>query len=58
MAAKLVCTLETAMYRVMQKKQYSTVASNTKVFMKLVGGYYSATSDYLNDYLFNTKFKI
>ena len=28
-------TLETAMYRAMQEKQYSTVASNAKVLMKL-----------------------
>ena len=37
MTAKLVCTLETAMYRAMQEKQYSAVASNAKVFMKLIG---------------------
>ena len=34
---KLVCTLETAMYRAMREKQYSAVASNAKVRMKLVG---------------------
>ena len=37
MTAKLVCTLETAMYRAMCEKQYSAVASNAKVLMKLVG---------------------
>ena len=37
MAAKLICTLENAMYRAMQEKQYSAVASNAKVFMKLIG---------------------
>ena len=37
MAAKLVCTLETAMFRAMQEKQYSAVASNAKVLMKLIG---------------------
>ena len=37
MTAKLICTLETAMYRAMQEKQYSAVASNAKVLMKLVG---------------------
>ena len=37
MTAKLLCTLETAMYRAMQEKQYSAVASNAKVLMKLVG---------------------
>ena len=34
MTAKLLCTSETAIYRAMQ---YSTVASNTKFLMKLVG---------------------
>jgi len=34
MAAKLVCTLETVMYRAIQEKQYSAVASNAKVLMK------------------------
>ena len=28
---------ETAMYRAMQEKQYSAVASNVKVLMKLIG---------------------
>ena len=37
MKAKLVCTLETSMYRAMQEKQYSAVASNAKVLMKLIG---------------------
>ena len=37
MTAKLLCTLETAMHRAMQEKQYSAVASNAKVLMKLVG---------------------
>ena len=37
MTAKLLCTLENAMYKAMQEKQYSAVASNAKVLMKLVG---------------------
>ena len=37
MKAKLVCTLENAMHRAMREKQYSAVASNAKVLMKLVG---------------------
>ena len=37
MTAKLICTFETAMYRAIQEKQYSAVASNAKVLMKLVG---------------------
>ena len=37
MTAKLLCTLETAMHRAMKEKQYSAVASNAKVLMKLVG---------------------
>ncbi|WP_288247125.1 hypothetical protein [uncultured Prochlorococcus sp.] len=37
MNAKLLCTLETAMHRAMQEKQYSAVASNAKVLMKLIG---------------------
>ena len=37
MTAKLVCTLENAMYRAMREKQYSAVASNAKVLMKLIG---------------------
>ena len=37
MLAKLVCTLENEMHRAMQEKQYSAVASNAKVLMKLIG---------------------
>ncbi len=37
MTAKLICTLENAMHKAMQEKQYSAVASNAKVLMKLVG---------------------
>ena len=37
MTARLLCALETAMHRAMQEKQYSAVASNAKVLMKLVG---------------------
>ena len=37
MTAKLLCTLETAMYLAMKEKQYSAVASKAKVLMKLVG---------------------
>ena len=37
MTAKLVCTLENAMHRAMREKQYSAVASNAKVLMRLVG---------------------
>ena len=37
MKAKLICTLETAMYRAMREKQYSAVSINAKVLMKLVG---------------------
>ena len=37
MTEKLLCTLENAMHRVMQEKQYSAVASNAKVLMKLIG---------------------
>ena len=37
MTAKLVCTLATAIYRSIQEKQYSAVANNPKVLMKLVG---------------------
>ena len=36
MTGKLLCTLETAMHRAMREKQYSAVASNTKVLMKLI----------------------
>ena len=37
MKAKLLCTLETAMNRAMQEKQYSVITSNAKVIMKLIG---------------------
>ena len=37
MTAKLICTLETAMHRAMQEKQYSAVATNAKGLMKLIG---------------------
>ena len=37
MTAKLLCTFENALYKAMQEKQYSTVASNAKVLMKLIG---------------------
>ncbi len=37
MTAKLVFTLETVMPRAMQEKQYSAVASNAKILMKLIG---------------------
>ena len=37
MTAKLLCTLDTAIYRAIQEKQYSAVASNAKVLMKLIG---------------------
>ena len=36
MAAKLVCTLENTMHRAVQEKQYSAVASNAKVLMRLI----------------------
>ena len=36
MTAKLLCTLENAMHRAIQEKQYSAVASNSKVLMKLI----------------------
>ena len=35
--AKLICTLEIAMFRAMQEKQYSALATNAKVLMKLIG---------------------
>ena len=35
--AKLLCTLETAMHRAMKEKQYSAIAGNAKVLMKLIG---------------------
>ena len=37
MTAKLLCTLENAMHRAMQEKQYSEVATNAKVLMRLLG---------------------
>ena len=37
MIAKIICTLETAMHRAMQEKQYWAVATNAKVLMKLIG---------------------
>ena len=37
MAAKSICTLETAMFRALQEKQYSAVATNAKVLMKIIG---------------------
>ena len=37
MTAKLMNVLETAMYLAMQRGQYSAVAANTKVLMRLVG---------------------
>ena len=37
MTAKLICILETTMYRAMKEKQYSAVASNAKFLMKLIG---------------------
>ena len=37
MTAKLVCTLQTAIFRAMQEKQYSAVTSNAKVLIKLIG---------------------
>ena len=37
MTAKLIAILETAMYEAMKKGQYSAVAANAKVLMRLVG---------------------
>ena len=37
MTSKLVCLLENAMHLAMQAKQYSAVATNAKVLMKLIG---------------------
>ena len=37
MTAKLLNTLESAMYQAMQKKQFSAVAANAKVLMRLIG---------------------
>ena len=36
MTPKLLCTLENAMYKAMKEKQYSAVASNAKVLIKLI----------------------
>ena len=35
--SKLICTLETAIHRRMQEKQYYAVVSNAKIPMKLAG---------------------
>jgi len=37
MTAKILCVLENAMFKAMQQKQYSAVAANAKVLMRLVG---------------------
>ena len=37
MTAKLLCTLENAMHKAMQEKQYSAVATNAKDLMRLLG---------------------
>ncbi len=37
MMVKLITTLKTAIHRAMKGKQYSAVAGNTKVLMKLIG---------------------
>ena len=37
LTTKLVCLLENAMHLAMNEKQYSAIAINTKVFMKLIG---------------------
>ena len=37
MTSKLICTLETAMHRTMQEKQYYAVVSNEKILLKLAG---------------------
>ena len=36
MTAKLIAILETAMYQAMNKGQYSAVAANAKVLMRLI----------------------
>ena len=36
MTADLICTVETAMHIAIQERQYSAVASYTKVLMKLI----------------------
>ena len=37
MTAKLMATLEAAMYKAMKEKQYAAVGSNAKVLMRLIG---------------------
>ena len=37
MTSKLVCLLENTMHLAMKEKQYSAVATNAKVLMKLIG---------------------
>ena len=37
MTAKIVNVLESAMFQAMQKKQFSAVAANAKVLMRLIG---------------------
>ena len=37
MTSKLVCLLENAMHLAMREKQYSAVATNAKVLMRLLG---------------------
>ena len=37
MTAKILNVLESAMFQAMQKKQYSAVAANAKVLMRLIG---------------------
>tara|TARA_B100000886_G_scaffold108386_1_gene72471 strand:- start:112 stop:237 length:126 start_codon:yes stop_codon:yes gene_type:complete len=37
MTSKLIFTLETAMHRTMEEKQYYEVVGNAKVLMKLAG---------------------
>ncbi len=37
MTAKIVNVLENAMFHAMQRKQYSAVAANAKVLMRLIG---------------------
>ena len=37
MTSKLVCLLENAMHLAMKEKQYSAVATNAKVLMRLLG---------------------
>ena len=37
MTSKLVCLLENAMHLAMKEKQYSAVATNAKILMRLIG---------------------